>query len=142
MEPVLIGISLKMYFGYQQTLRWCARLAEIAADHPIVRDGSAVLFVLPSFPAISPVRRLFGEEVHTPPERAADLCIGDLNTISTMAAKRDQEGPVVVVYEPQWAIGATTPAAACGRVRARRGAPEGSHAVHQRYQTRNRRNPP
>jgi triosephosphate isomerase len=52
---VIIGVSLKMYFGYRQTLDWCDRIAEIARRHQAVRLGSVTLVVLPSFPAIAPV---------------------------------------------------------------------------------------
>lgn len=50
-----IGISLKMYFSHDRTLRWCEEIAEIARRHPAVRAGVAELFVLPSFTALSPV---------------------------------------------------------------------------------------
>jgi triosephosphate isomerase (TIM) len=48
----VVGVSLKSYFDYRQTLTWCAQVAEL----PIlaaVRDRAEV-FVLPSFPAIAP----------------------------------------------------------------------------------------
>ncbi|MCV7171397.1 triosephosphate isomerase [Mycobacterium manitobense] len=51
-RPATIGISLKMYMGYHQTTRWCERIAGIADEHPVLADGLARLFVLPSFPAI------------------------------------------------------------------------------------------
>ncbi|MCX2731966.1 triose-phosphate isomerase [Saccharopolyspora sp. NFXS83] len=54
MSTRTIGISLKMYFGHERTLNWCADVAEIARRHPAVRDGAAQLFVLPSFPALAP----------------------------------------------------------------------------------------
>ena len=43
----IIGVSLKMYFGYERTLDWCRDVAAIAADHPAVRGGEIELFALP-----------------------------------------------------------------------------------------------
>ncbi len=56
---VSIGISLKLYFGYAETLRWCHQVAEIAADHRSVNSGAVELFVLPSFPAIPAAAGIF-----------------------------------------------------------------------------------
>ena len=47
-----IGVSLKMYFGHAEALRWFDRVAELAAAHPALRSGAAELFVIPSFPAL------------------------------------------------------------------------------------------
>ncbi|GGU58822.1 triose-phosphate isomerase family protein [Streptomyces daghestanicus] len=52
--PVLLGVSLKMYFGHHQTLNWARRVADLARRHPAVTSGAARLFVLPAFPAIVP----------------------------------------------------------------------------------------
>ncbi|BDZ45540.1 triose-phosphate isomerase family protein [Naasia aerilata] len=46
---VSIGVSLKMYFGHRQARDWFARVADIAAAHPAVRDGSVELFVIPTY---------------------------------------------------------------------------------------------
>ena len=59
--PVLIGVSLKMYFGYAQTLQWCERVAAVAEQHPAVRSGAAELFVLPTAAALAPVLDIFAE---------------------------------------------------------------------------------
>ncbi|WP_432990589.1 triose-phosphate isomerase family protein [Dactylosporangium sp. CA-233914] len=48
-------MSLKMYFGYRQTLDWCGRVGALARRHPAVTSGAVELFVLPSFPALAPV---------------------------------------------------------------------------------------
>jgi triosephosphate isomerase len=48
----IIGVSLKMYFGYARTLGYCRSLADIAYTHPAVRSGDVELFVLPILPAI------------------------------------------------------------------------------------------
>lgn len=57
--PTLLAISLKMYFDPDQTLDWCARVAEIARTHPAVTAGSARLVVLPSLPVLPAVVDLF-----------------------------------------------------------------------------------
>lgn len=54
--PLMIGVSLKMYFGYARTLEWAAAVAEIARTHPAVQSGTVELFVVPTFPALVPVR--------------------------------------------------------------------------------------
>ncbi|WP_107473481.1 triose-phosphate isomerase [Streptomyces sp. NRRL S-813] len=51
---VLLGVSLKMYFGHHQTLNWARRIATLAKHHPAVTSGEARPFVLPAFPAIVP----------------------------------------------------------------------------------------
>lgn len=57
-EKAIIGVSLKMYFGYERTLEWCRDVASIAAAHPAVRSGEVELFVLPSLPALSDAVRI------------------------------------------------------------------------------------
>ncbi|WP_308170173.1 triose-phosphate isomerase family protein [Acrocarpospora catenulata] len=54
-----IGVSLKMYFGYDQTVRWCRTVADRLGGHPALRGGGARLFVLPAFPAIAPAAAAF-----------------------------------------------------------------------------------
>lgn len=51
-----VGVSLKMYFGHEQSIVWARRVGEIAAAHPAVVSGDVELFVIPTFPAIVPVR--------------------------------------------------------------------------------------
>ena len=46
----IIGVSLKMYFGYERTLDWCRDVAAIASAHPAVQSGDIELFVLPALP--------------------------------------------------------------------------------------------
>jgi triosephosphate isomerase len=48
----VIGISLKMYFGYERTVEWCRDVADIAANHPAVQSGAIELFVLPAHPVL------------------------------------------------------------------------------------------
>ncbi|MFJ8820886.1 triose-phosphate isomerase family protein [Streptomyces sp. NPDC102467] len=53
--PLLLGVSLKMYFGHHETLNWARKVVQLADRHPAVTGGAARLFVLPAFPAIVPV---------------------------------------------------------------------------------------
>ena len=50
--PTVLGVSLKMYLTHRDTVRWSQQVASVANSHPAAQDGSAELFVLPSFPAI------------------------------------------------------------------------------------------
>src|SRR5512132_3948119 len=50
---ITIGVSLKAYLGYRDTLRWASAVAEIARSRS---NSSIELFVLPAFPALAPVR--------------------------------------------------------------------------------------
>ncbi|HJV12556.1 MAG TPA: triose-phosphate isomerase family protein, partial [Propionibacteriaceae bacterium] len=54
-----LGVSLKMYFGVEETLDWCREVAEIASRHEAVAGGAAEIFVLPSMPVIPQVNNLF-----------------------------------------------------------------------------------
>src|SRR5688572_33008006 len=53
------GVSLKMYFGAEETLKWCRQVAEIARRHEAVVNGAADIFVLPSMPVIAQARDVF-----------------------------------------------------------------------------------
>ncbi|MFJ8060252.1 triose-phosphate isomerase [Streptomyces sp. NPDC096142] len=176
--PVLLGVSLKMYFGHHQTLNWARKVAGLAHRHPAVTSGAARLFVLPAFPSIVPTagilgpydiavggqdlatedsgpytgevggpvlkeigcryaevghaerRRLYGEGDTVVAAKTAAalrnglipvLCVGERDHgTAPEAADRTVaeverllaglEGPVVLAYEPQWAIGAPEPA--------------------------------
>ena len=50
--PLLIGSSLKLYFGRAQQLAWAEAVARICSAHPAVRDGLVEPFVIPTFPSI------------------------------------------------------------------------------------------
>lgn len=55
-----LGVSLKMYFGYMQTLDWSRQVAEIVAHHPLLqRYPQTTLFTFPSAPAIAGTLRAF-----------------------------------------------------------------------------------
>ena len=179
--PCAIGVSLKMYFGYRETLDWCAQVGALASRNRGVAAGAIDLFVIPSFPVLSAVlsllkgrplsvgaqdlfwedrgaftgevsgsllaelgcryvevghaerRRLFGEtdqivalkveaafrnalcpiicvgeadrdDVAT----AARRCMGQVNAALDRVSGRDD--PIIIAYEPVWAIGASEPA--------------------------------
>ena len=50
---ITIGVSLKAYLGYRDTLRWASVVAEMARSRS---HSSIELFVLPAFPALAAVR--------------------------------------------------------------------------------------
>jgi L-erythrulose 1-phosphate isomerase len=54
----IIGVSLKMYFGYQRSVDYCRDVAAIALAHPAVQDGQIELFVLPTLPALREAARI------------------------------------------------------------------------------------
>lgn len=60
---ITLGVSLKMYFGYQQTLAWSQQVADIARQHPAIVSGEVELFILPAFPAIPAVAAIFVDTV-------------------------------------------------------------------------------
>lgn len=51
---ITLGVSLKAYLGYQQTVSWAARVVEVIAGQ---RPGLE-LFVLPSYPVLAEVSRI------------------------------------------------------------------------------------
>ncbi|MEM6049115.1 triose-phosphate isomerase family protein [Erwinia sp. P7711] len=72
---ITLGVSLKIYFSYQQTLAWSEEIASIARNHPAIISGDVGLFILPSFPALPPVLAAFaGTRVGI---GAQDLCQED-----------------------------------------------------------------
>ncbi|TNV11100.1 triosephosphate isomerase [Buttiauxella sp. B2] len=58
-EKLILGISLKMYFGYQQTLEWSQRIASVLREHPLASSKDAGFFLFPSTPAIAGVQACF-----------------------------------------------------------------------------------
>lgn len=55
-----LGVSLKMYFGYQQTLDWSRQVAEIVRQHPLLSAcPQATLFTFPSAPVLEGTLRAF-----------------------------------------------------------------------------------
>ncbi|MEV7631431.1 triose-phosphate isomerase family protein [Microbacterium sp. NPDC089318] len=55
---MLIGSSLKMYFGRSRTLEWTRAVTDICVRHRAVREGLVEPFVIPSFPSIPEVVRV------------------------------------------------------------------------------------
>ena len=47
-----LAVSLKMYFGYAQTVDWCERVSTMARQIPALADGLVELTVFPSFAAL------------------------------------------------------------------------------------------
>ncbi|MCU5771119.1 triose-phosphate isomerase [Erwiniaceae bacterium BAC15a-03b] len=72
---ITLGVSLKMYFSYQQTLAWSEEVAEIARHHPAIVNGEVGLFVLPAFPAIAAIGQIFSATAVS--IGAQDLCWED-----------------------------------------------------------------
>jgi triosephosphate isomerase len=62
-SPVLIGVSLKMYFSHARTVEWCRAIAQLARKHPSVQNGHAQLFVIPSYPSIPAALAIAGDHV-------------------------------------------------------------------------------
>jgi triosephosphate isomerase len=57
--PVVIGVSLKMYFDAAATAEWCTAVASVAKRHEAITSGAVLLFVLPSFTALPKAIELF-----------------------------------------------------------------------------------
>jgi len=57
--PLVVGVSLKMYFDHRRTLAWSEQVAAIAGGHEAVTSGRVELVVLPSFPSIDATVRAF-----------------------------------------------------------------------------------
>ena len=49
---VTVGVSLKMYFGYERAREWFTQVAEVARANEAVVNGDVELFVIPSFISI------------------------------------------------------------------------------------------
>jgi len=54
LPAVTVGVSLKMYFSHDQSLNWCADVADLAREHPAVASGAVQLFVIPGFLSLAP----------------------------------------------------------------------------------------
>ena len=54
----IIGVSLKMYFGYTRTVDYCRDVAATALAHPAVQNGDIELFILPVLPALPEAARI------------------------------------------------------------------------------------
>ncbi len=59
MPAVVVGVSLKMYFGHQQAREWFAQVAERVRTHPAVASGAVDLFIVPTYPQLLPAVQAF-----------------------------------------------------------------------------------
>jgi len=59
-RPLYIGVSTKMYMGYQASLRWLSEVRSIVDDRPglAAKDSPVRVFVIPSFPVLEPAARI------------------------------------------------------------------------------------
>lgn len=59
-RPLYIGVSTKMYMGYQASLRWLSEVRSFVDDRPglAAEDSPVRVFVIPSFPALEPAARI------------------------------------------------------------------------------------
>ncbi len=55
---ILVGVSTKMYLGYQDSLDWLERLRHEVDARPALAAGRVVPFVIPSFPVLPAAARL------------------------------------------------------------------------------------
>ncbi len=59
-SPLYIGVSTKMYLGYQASLDWLGKVAGQVRARPALSDPGAVrVFIIPSFPVLESARRIF-----------------------------------------------------------------------------------
>ena len=201
--PLTIGVSFKTYFSNARAHDWLSTVADRAAGHPAVADGTVDLFVIPTYLQIpaaldafagTPVRvgaqdvsqyepgpytgevtaaelaeigvalaeighterrRLLGDTEQVVAAKTAAalshgltpvLCIGEHDRsadapVVALTQLRDAlrdapDGPVIVAYEPVWAIGGPAPAppahiaAVTGALRAELAARPGSTIVY------------
>lgn len=56
--PITIGVSLKAYLSYAETVSWLEHVAGFAATHPGLGSGDVELFVAPSAPALEAAARI------------------------------------------------------------------------------------
>lgn len=52
MSPVVVGVSLKMYFGHARAQEWFSKVALLARESESLTSGAVELFVIPSFVSI------------------------------------------------------------------------------------------
>jgi triosephosphate isomerase len=59
--PVTLGVSLKLYFGIEESVQWAREVATIAREHAAIVSGAVQLFVMPSLPALAETRNALEE---------------------------------------------------------------------------------
>ena len=60
-RSTVLGVSLKLYLDVASSVSWAERVAAIARRHPAVEQGTVRMFVLPSLPALTGVRRALAD---------------------------------------------------------------------------------
>lgn len=64
MSPVVVGVSLKMYFRHARARDWFDSVAQLARENESVASGAVELFVIPSFVSIpAAIESLAGTQV-------------------------------------------------------------------------------
>lgn len=61
MSPVVVGVSLKMYFGHARAREWFSEVAQLSRDNESLKNGEVELFVIPSFVAIPAAIEALGD---------------------------------------------------------------------------------
>lgn len=59
--PIILGMSLKMYFDVHRTVAWSTETAAAIQQHPAIKQGIVEPFLLPSFPMIPIVQDIFAD---------------------------------------------------------------------------------
>ena len=57
--PVVIGVSLKMYFDPERTIEYCTAVAALARRHEAIISGRVSLFVMPTFLSLASAIDIF-----------------------------------------------------------------------------------
>ena len=90
MDPVFLGVSLKMYLDHAATLRWVGDAVAIADRAPAVADGRVQVTVLPTFVSIPAVSQLTAD---SPVDHGAqDLAWADQGAFTGEVSGRDLAG--------------------------------------------------
>ncbi|WP_243074407.1 triose-phosphate isomerase family protein [Microbacterium sp. SS28] len=59
MPRAVVGVSLKTYFGHQQAIEWCTRVAERVRTHEAVASGDVEFFIIPTYLGVLPALDAF-----------------------------------------------------------------------------------
>jgi len=90
MDPVFLGVSLKMYLDHAATLRWVRDVVAIAGRAPAVAEGRVQVAVLPTFVSIPAVSDLTRD---APVDHGAqDLAWADQGAFTGEVSGRDLAG--------------------------------------------------
>lgn len=61
MPAVVVGVSLKAYFGRRAARVWFAQIADLLRGHEAVRSGAVEVFVIPTYLQIEDARGFLGD---------------------------------------------------------------------------------